>query len=127
MDLVVSILAPEGMPGVEFSGLAGIGQVPDRRDEPDPDAPILPRSSNFLASDAPYMTGGLFRELSPPPPSPRPVPEVPASENLVDAVTPDYVELTEQPCISYEESVFSEDIEDEYMAEENEASQVATA
>lgn len=79
---VVSILAPEWMPGVEFSGLSDVGKFPDRQDAADPDDFVLPRSSNILALGAPYITGGLFHEPTPPPHSPRPVQEVPNSENL---------------------------------------------
>ncbi|MCJ1345891.1 hypothetical protein MMC31_004100, partial [Peltigera leucophlebia] len=53
---VVSTLAPEGMPGVEYSGLSHAGQFPDTQDAADPDAFILPRSSNALALGAAYMT-----------------------------------------------------------------------
>lgn len=114
------------MLGVELSGLSGVGQVPGRLDEPDPDAFIISRSCNLLTSGAPYMTSELFHKPALPSPSPRPVQEVPTSESLVDAPTPNYVELTEQRCISYEESVFSEDIKDEYMAEDIGANQVAS-
>ena len=124
---VVSILAPEGMHGVEYSGLSNIGQFPDTQDAADPDAFILPQSSNALASGEPYMTGGLFYEPTPPPPSPSPAQDQHASENLSRTPTPDNMELTDQPCISYEESVFSEDIEDEYMLEDGEDTEVPTA
>lgn len=123
----VSILAEEGIPGVEFSGLSDVGKIPDRQDAPDPDAFVLPYSSDALASGAPYMTGALFHEPTPPPPSPSPMQEVPVSKNLSGTPTPDDMELTEHPCISYEESVFSEDIEDEYLAEDNKANQVTVA
>ncbi|MCJ1346308.1 hypothetical protein MMC31_004523 [Peltigera leucophlebia] len=130
---VVSTLAPEGMPGVEYSGLSNAGQFPGTQDAADPDAFILPRSSNALASGAlPYMTGGLFRESIPPPPAPSPVPDQPASNNISgtpypDGPYPDAMELTEQPCICYEESVFSDDIEDEYEVEDRENTKVPTA
>lgn len=114
---VVSILAPEGMSGVEYCGLSGIGQFPDTHDAVDPDAFILPHSPDALASGVPYMTGGLFHTPTSPPHSPVTVQDQPASENLNGALTPDAMELTDQPCI-YEESVFSEDIEDEYVVED---------
>ena len=123
----VSILAPEGMPGVEYSGLSNIGQFPDTQDAADPDAFILPQSSDALASDKPYMTGGLFHEPTPPPPSPSPAQDQHASENLSRTPTSGDMELTDQPCTSYEESVFSEDMEDEYELEDGEDAEVPTA
>ena len=124
---VVSSLAPDGMPGVEYSGLSNIGQFPDTQDAADPDAFIYPQSSNALASDAPYMTGGLFYEPTPPPPpSPSPAQDQPASDNLAGSPTSDDIELTEPPCICYAESVFSEDFVDEYVAEDGDEAKVPT-
>ncbi|MCJ1346470.1 hypothetical protein MMC31_004687 [Peltigera leucophlebia] len=126
---VVSALAPEGMPGVEYSGLSNACQFPDTQDAADPDAFILPRSSNALALGAVYMTGALFHEPTPPPPAPSPVQDQPASKNLSGIPYPDAMELTEQPCVCYEESVFSDDIEDEdeYEVEDGNNTRVPTA
>lgn len=124
---MASILAPDGMPGVEYSGLSNVGGFPDRQDSADPEAFVYPRSSGDVASGAPFMTGALFREPTPSPPSPSPEQDEPPSGNLRETTTPDKVELAEQSCLSYEESVFSEDIEDEYMVEEGDDTNVPTA
>lgn len=90
---VVSGLALDGMPDVEYSGLSNVGQFLDTQDVADPDAFICPRSSDVLASGVPYMTGGLFHEPNPPPPlSPRPAQNHSASTNLTGPPTPDDIE-----------------------------------
>lgn len=76
---VVSILAPDGMPGVEYSGLSNEGQFADREDAADQDAFVYPRSSGDLVPGIPYMSGGLFHEYSPPPSAPSMVQDKPAS------------------------------------------------
>lgn len=81
---VVSILVPEGMPGVEYSGLSDVGKFPDKQDAADPDAFVLRRPSAALTSGAPYMTGGLFHEKKQPP---NPMHEEPTSENPSDTVS----------------------------------------
>lgn len=121
---VTSILAPDGMPGVEYSGLSNAGQFSDTQDAADPDAFILPRPSGALTSGAIYMTGGLFHEPTPTPPSPSPAQVQPASS---DNPTPSEIELAEEPCIAYEESVFSEDIEEDYVVEDGDDVEVPTA
>lgn len=123
---VVTRLVPEGIPGVEYSGLSEVGKFPDAQDAADPDAFVLPRTFDALASGAPFMTGGLFHEQTPPS---APVHEEVAFENPSDTLTPEEMELIEQLWISYEESVsgFSEDTEDENRVEGNEANRVATA
>lgn len=77
---VASILAPDGMPGVEYSGLSSDGGFPDRQDSADPDAFVYLRSPGDAAPGAPYMTGALFHEPTPPPPSPSQATEEPAPE-----------------------------------------------
>lgn len=122
---VASTLAPEKMPGVEYSGLSEAGKLPDTQDAADPDAFIFPPSSNALPSGATYMAGGHFHEPTPSPFVPSPVQEQIASNNLNN--NPDAMELIEHPCISYEESVFSDDIEDEYEADHRDYAKVPTA
>ncbi len=124
---VASILAPDGMPGVEYSGLSNVGGFPDTQDSADPDAFVYSRSFGDVASDAPYMTGALFREPTPSPPISRPTQDEPAPENCSETATLDGMEPAEQPCLSYEESVFSEDIEDEYVMEDGDGTNVPTA
>lgn len=124
---VASILTPGGMPGVEYCGLSNLGGFPDRQNSVDPDAFVYPGSSGDAASGAPYMTGELFHEPTPPPPSPSPAQDGSTSENLRETATSDEIELAEQPCISYEESIFSEDIEDEYEVEEGDDTKVPTS
>ena len=126
---VGSIPAPDGMRGVEYSGLSNVGAYPDRQDSLDPDAFVYSRSFGDLASGAPapYMTGALFREPTSSPQSPRLTQNVAASENCSETATPDEIELAEQRCLSYEESIFSEDIEDEYVMEDGDDANVPTA
>lgn len=124
---VTSILAPDGMPGVEYSGLSSDGGFPVRQDSVDPDAFVYPRSPGGAAPGAPYMAGALFHEPTPPPPSPGLANDEPAPEASRETAVPDEVELSEQSCVSYEESVFSEDIEDEYVVEEGENINTPTA
>lgn len=124
---VASILAPDGMPGVEYSGLSNVGGYPDRQDSADPDAFVHSRSSVDVASSGLYMTRALFCEPSPAPPSPRPTQNAAASENCSETATLDGMETAEQPCIFYEESVFSEDIEDEYVMEDGDDTNIPTA
>lgn len=124
---VATSLASEGMPDVEYSGLSNAGGFPDTQDAADPDAFILPRSSDLLASGASCMTGGLFFEPTPPPPASSSVPDQLASKILAGYPTPDGMEPNEQPWGCYAESVSSEDIEDEYVAEDGDDKRVPTA
>lgn len=52
------------------------------------------------------------------PPSPSPAQDQPASDNLAGPPTPDGIEFTEQPSNCLVESVFPEDIEDEFVVED---------
>ena len=124
---VASILAPDRMPGVEYSGLSNVGGFPDMQDSADPDAFVYLRSPGDVASGAPYMAGALFHEPTPPTSSPSPASDEPTPEASRETTTPDEMELPEQSCVSYEESVFSEDIEDEYAVEEGENPNTPTA
>ena len=72
------------------------------------------------------MTGALFHEPSPSPPSPSPASDEPAPGASRETPTSDEMELSEQSCVSYEESVFSEDIEDECAVEEGETTNTPT-
>lgn len=61
-----SILAPHGMPGVEYSRLSSEARFPDRQDSADPDAFVYPRSPGEAPSGEPYMTGALLHQPTPP-------------------------------------------------------------
>ena len=124
---VATSLASNGMPDVEYSGLSNAGGFPESQDAADPDAFIFPRSSDLLASGAPFMTGGLFYEPTPPPPAPSSAQGQLASNILAGYPTPGGMEPSEQPWGCYAESVSSEDIEDEYVVEDGDDKRVPTA
>lgn len=117
-DQRATSLAFKGMPDVEYSGLSNAGEFPESQDAADPDAFILPRSSDILASGAPFMTGGLFHEPTPPPPDPSSAQGELASITVANYPTPGGMEPNEQQWGCYAESVSSEDIEDEYLVED---------
>lgn len=78
-----------------------------------------------MASDASYIAGGLFREPVLPP-SPSPAQDQPASDSLAGPPTPDGIEFTEQPSNCQAESVFPEDIEDEFVVEDGDDTKALT-
>lgn len=124
---VTSVSAPHGMPGVEYSGLSSDGRFPDREDTADPDAFVYPRSPGEAVPIGLYMTSALFHPSTSPLPSLSTANEEPAPENSRKTTAPDEIELSEQSCVFYEESVFSEDIEDEYVVEDGENANNPTA
>lgn len=111
---MASVLAPDGMPGVEHREIFGNGAFPDRQDSVDPCAFVYPGSLGDAALAAPYMTYALFHEPTPPSHTP---------EASRETTAPDEIE---ESYLFYEESGFPEDIEDEYAVEERKNTEVPT-
>lgn len=108
------------------------------RNSAQPPARPLPAVNPVTSVSAPHGMPGveysglssdsaLFHPPTPPLPSLSTANEEPAPENSRKTTAPNKIELSEQPCVFYEESVFSEDIEDEYVVEEGENANTPTA
>ena len=101
---VASTVSPEGMEGIEYSA---------------PPSPVVSDShfhlstSHALPSDIPRMTGALPHEPSPSSCLPGLEQDQPATSPLSGASTPVKMEPAEERIISYEESVLSDDLDDD--------------